>query len=96
MEFSMLRPLLPRLMLSALAQADEPLRIERLQRCEDLLSERQVFCAGTRGLAAGEVKVLLGGKALPASALRRDGDRLRLDLGRPTQRAAVDRTGRPA
>jgi len=80
MEFSMLRPLLPLLMLSALAQADEPLRIERLQRCEDLLSERQVFCAGTRGLAAGEVKVLLGGKALPASALRRDGDRLRLDL----------------
>ncbi|MET0613763.1 MAG: S8/S53 family peptidase [Pseudomonas caspiana] len=62
-------------------QANEALRIERLQRCGDLLGrEQQTFCIGVRGLEAGDVQLKLDGKAVPVQLLERDGERLKLRL----------------
>ena len=56
------------------AQADEALRVERLQRCDDLLGrEQQAFCLGVRGLTTEDVQVKLDGKPLSQSLLERDG-----------------------
>lgn len=64
------------------AQADEALRVERLQRCDDLLGrEQQTFCLGVRGLKPGAVQLKLDGKVLPDQLLERDGERLKLHLG---------------
>ncbi len=61
--------------------AAEPLRLVNLQRCGDLLNnERQDICLRTNGLQAGAVRVLLGGEALPDSAVQRDKHGLRLQL----------------
>ncbi len=60
---------------SPLAAAETPLRLERLERCGDLLaSERQEWCLRVRGLGAGLPRLLLDGRELPATALRREGD----------------------
>lgn len=65
---------------SPLAAAETPLRLER---CGDLLaSERQEWCLRVRGLGAGLPRLLLDGRELPATALRREGDGLRLRLDR--------------
>lgn len=64
------------------AQADEALRVERLQRCDDLLGrEQQTFCLGVRGLKPGAVQLKLDGKVLPDRLLERDGEQLKLRLG---------------
>lgn len=64
------------------AQADEALRLERLQRCDDLLGrEQQTFCLGVRGLKPGAMQLKLDGKVLPDGLLQRDGERLKLRLG---------------
>ena len=63
--------------------AAAPLRLERLERCGDLpASERQEWCLRVRGLGAGLPRLLLDGRELPATALRREGDGLRLRLDR--------------
>ncbi|WP_132531412.1 S8/S53 family peptidase [Pseudomonas aeruginosa] len=68
---------------SPLVAAETPLRLERLERCGDLLaSERQEWCLRVRGLGAGLPRLLLDGRELPATALRREGDGLRLRLDR--------------
>jgi len=82
-----LRPVLSALLLAALAPsvlAAEPLRLKHLYRCEDVLdTQRQAFCLDARGIANGELQVLLDGKPLPASAIdRREGLRITLDSGR--------------
>lgn len=62
-------------------QADEALRVERLQRCDDLLGrEQQTFCLGVRGLKPGAVQLKLDGKAVPGQVIERDGERLKLRL----------------
>jgi hypothetical protein len=62
-------------------QADQNLRVERLQRCDDLLSrEQQTFCLGVRGLEPGDVQLKLDGKQLPSGLVERDGERLKLHL----------------
>jgi hypothetical protein len=62
-------------------QADQNLRVERLQRCDDLLSrEQQTFCLGVRGLEPGDVQLKLDGKQLPSGLVERDGERLKLRL----------------
>ncbi len=63
------------------AAAQEPLRLESLQRCGDLLqSRRQEWCLTVRGLGEGTPQLKLGAKAIPASAVQRDGKNLRLRL----------------
>ncbi|MGV6395375.1 S8/S53 family peptidase [Pseudomonas caspiana] len=63
------------------AQADEPLRIERLQRCDDLAGrEQQTFCLGARGLTSEDVQLKLDGKPLSQSLQERDGQQLKLRL----------------
>lgn len=60
------------------AQALEPLRLERLERCDDLLdTQRQVFCLKARGLEAGAVQVLLAGTKIDSE---READRLKVTL----------------
>ncbi|AZF27693.1 S8/S53 family peptidase [Pseudomonas sp. R2-60-08W] len=66
---------------STAAMAQEPLRLENLKRCGDLLQSReQDWCLSARGLGEATPQVKLAGKALPAQALQRDGDQLRLRL----------------
>jgi subtilisin family serine protease len=63
------------------SRAAEPLRLLHLQRCGDLLaSTAQEFCLSAQGLQNGALTVMLGGAPLPAEALQRDGQRLRLRL----------------
>ncbi len=66
---------------AAEAIAEEPLRIERLQRCGDLLErERPRFCLDAVGLADGPFEAMLDGQALPAAQVTREGETLRLEL----------------
>ncbi|MEW3924962.1 efflux RND transporter permease subunit [Pseudomonas aeruginosa] len=68
---------------SPLVAAETPLRLERLERCGDLLaSERQEWCLRVRGLGSGLPRLLLDGRELPTTALWREGDGLRLRLDR--------------
>ncbi|MGK9418203.1 S8/S53 family peptidase [Pseudomonas cedrina] len=64
---------------SALAQ--EPLRLEDLKRCGDLLENRQQdWCLKVGGSGDATPQLKLAGKALPSGALQRDGNQLRLRL----------------
>ena len=64
-----------------LAAAQEPLRLEALKRCGDLLqSQRQDWCLTVRGLGQDAPQLKLGDKAIPAQAVQRDGANLRLSL----------------
>jgi len=66
---------------SSFAFAQAPLRIERLQRCDDLLDrQQQTFCLNAQGLESGKIDVRLNGKPLPESVIQREGSRLRLTL----------------
>ncbi|QXH79411.1 S8/S53 family peptidase [Pseudomonas salmasensis] len=66
---------------SSYVVAQEPLRLENLKRCGDLLENRQQhWCLTVRGLGAGTPQLKLAGQALPAKALQRDGNQLRLHL----------------
>lgn len=66
---------------SPFASADEPMRLESLKRCGDLLDDkRQDWCLKVRGLGNSTPKLLLGGKALSAEDVQRDGDHLRVRL----------------
>ncbi|AZF59200.1 S8/S53 family peptidase [Pseudomonas sp. R11-23-07] len=66
---------------STAAMAQEPLRLENLKRCGDLLQSReQDWCLSVHGLGEATPQVKLAGKALPAQTLQRDGDQLRLRL----------------
>ncbi|WP_434706968.1 S8/S53 family peptidase [Pseudomonas sp. D4-18] len=63
------------------AMAQEPLRLESLKRCGDLLEiERQEWCLTARGLGEATPQLKLGEKAIPADRVQRDGQRLRLHL----------------
>ncbi|MCJ8208007.1 S8/S53 family peptidase [Pseudomonas sp. RGM2987] len=61
--------------------AQEPLRLESLKRCGDLLqSQHQQWCLTVRGLGPSMPQLKLGSKPLPADAVQRDGQNLRLRL----------------
>jgi len=85
-------------LLSPLADAQQALRIQSLQRCGDLLvSEKQDWCLQVRGLGEKLPRLRLGDDTLPSSAVQRNGDSLRLQLSRNElrQRAAVAITDCP-
>ncbi|WWG78306.1 S8/S53 family peptidase [Pseudomonas poae] len=66
---------------STAAAAQEPLRLQNLQRCGDLLENRQqAWCLTARGLGDATPTLKLGNAALPASAVQRDGNTLRVHL----------------
>ncbi len=74
-------PVTAALLFAGSAIAAEPLRLESLKRCGDLLEQRQQqWCLGVRGLGASTAQLKLAGQSLPASAVQRDGDQLRLHL----------------
>ncbi|AZE95590.1 Subtilisin-like serine protease [Pseudomonas orientalis] len=61
--------------------SQEPLRLEQLKRCGDLLeNQQQDWCLRVRGLGDATAHLKLGGKVLPQDAVQRDGDQLRLRL----------------
>lgn len=67
---------------SPFASAEEPLRMEALQRCGDLLEhKRQDWCLRVSGLGEATPRLLLDGKPLPADSVTRNkgGLKLRLD-----------------
>ncbi|MBU1329449.1 MAG: S8 family serine peptidase [Gammaproteobacteria bacterium] len=86
--------------LSLWANAAEPLRVAHLARCGDLLAlDTQQFCLSLRGLTDAPVEVLLNGKPLPASAVRRDGQRLQVEVSRKAQRSGplwLEQSGAPS
>ncbi|EJL04488.1 MULTISPECIES: S8/S53 family peptidase [Pseudomonas] len=66
---------------SAPAAAQEPLRLASLKRCGDLLqSQHQEWCLTVHGMGDGTPRLKLGAKAIPADAVQRDGQNLRLRL----------------
>ncbi|WP_458129800.1 S8/S53 family peptidase [Pseudomonas sp. Z2-11] len=68
---------------STLAVTQEPLRLEGLKRCGDLLeNQRQEWCLTTRGLGDATPQLKLGEKMIPAGSVQRDGNNLRLRLDR--------------
>ncbi|WP_027910307.1 S8/S53 family peptidase [Pseudomonas sp. URMO17WK12:I4] len=79
----LLRPVFSALLVASIAPsllAAEPLRLKHLYRCEDVLdTQRQTFCLNARGVSDGQLQVLLDGKPLPESAVKR-GDELRISL----------------
>jgi hypothetical protein len=65
------------------AMAQEPLRLESLKRCGDLLEiEHQQWCLTVRGLGEATPQLTLGEQAIPADRVERDGQQLRLRLDR--------------
>lgn len=65
------------------AAAQEPLRLEGLKRCGDLLeSRRQDWCLTVRGMSDATPQLKLGAKAIPADRVQREGEHLRLRLNR--------------
>nr|WP_232916655.1 S8/S53 family peptidase [Pseudomonas corrugata] len=63
--------------------AQEPLRLESLKRCGDLLEiEHQQWCLTVRGLGEATPQLTLGEQAIPADRVERDGQQLRLRLDR--------------
>lgn len=65
------------------AAAQEPLRLEGLKRCGDLLeSRRQDWCLTVRGMGDAMPQLKLGAKAIPADRVQREGEHLRLRLNR--------------
>ncbi|MEN2397491.1 S8/S53 family peptidase [Pseudomonas halotolerans] len=63
------------------AAAQEPLRLERLDRCGDLLqSQHQDWCLTVHGLDTQTPQLKLGEKILPALIVQREGETLRVRL----------------
>jgi hypothetical protein len=71
------------LMLSNLADAQEPLRLERLARCGDLLNdESQEWCLDVIGLSSDPLVLSLGSEVLPASRIHREDRQLRVQTNK--------------
>lgn len=63
--------------------AEQPLRVEQLQRCGNLLQlDTQTFCLIVSGLEGTDFEVKLNGEPLPSENLENDGERLRVDISR--------------
>jgi hypothetical protein len=66
---------------STAAAVPEPLRLESLKRCGDLLqSQSQDWCLTVRGLGQTTPPLKLGAKVIPADTIQREGENLRLRL----------------
>ncbi|OOG86166.1 peptidase S8 and S53 subtilisin kexin sedolisin [Pseudomonas sp. A25(2017)] len=66
---------------SAAAAEPEPLRLESLKRCGDLLeTQHQDWCLTVRGLGEATPQLNLGAKVIPADTIQREGENLRVRL----------------
>ena len=79
------RTLWPALLLLTLpftaAAAEDPIRIQQLQRCGDLLeTQKQTFCLRVKGLQAGDWQARLNGEALSAEQISGEDEVLQLQL----------------
>lgn len=64
-----------------MADAQEPLRLERLNRCGDLLDRQHAeWCLSVRGLTNAPATLTLNGNVLPTQAVQRQGDALHIRL----------------
>jgi hypothetical protein len=71
------------------AHADQPLRIEGLARCDNVLdAQLQTFCLSVRGLDTATVQLKVGGQAVPEALFERAGERLKLRLKTADWRSA--------
>ncbi len=74
---------------AAVVHADQPLRIERLARCDNLLDAQwQTFCLSVRGLDPATAQLKVGGQAVPQASFEREGERLKLRLKTADWRSA--------
>ncbi|MFB4394487.1 MULTISPECIES: S8/S53 family peptidase [unclassified Pseudomonas] len=77
------------LLLAHGAQAQDPLRIQHLQRCGDLLGEGpRHWCLRAQGMGQDTPEVWLGGQRLADQAVERRGDTLEFVLENPGQASA--------
>ncbi|WP_237858222.1 S8/S53 family peptidase [Pseudomonas sp. PGPR81] len=69
------------LAVSTAAFAEQPLRLQQLKRCGDLLnSQQQTWCLRVQGLGQATPQLLLSGQAVAPERVQRQGDTLRLQL----------------
>ncbi|KAF1311933.1 peptidase S8 and S53 subtilisin kexin sedolisin [Pseudomonas sp. SG-MS2] len=69
------------LAVSTAALAEQPLRLQQLKRCGDLLnSQQQTWCLRVQGLGQATPQLLLSGQAVAPERVQRQGDTLRLQL----------------
>jgi len=63
------------------AQVEQPLRVEQLQRCGNLLTlDMQEFCLRVSGLENNNFQIKLNGTALQPDDITRDNDRVRVSI----------------
>jgi len=63
------------------AQVEQPLRVEQLQRCGNLLTlDMQEFCLRVSGLENNDFQIKLNGTALQPDDITRDNDRVRVNI----------------
>ncbi|MBT2773025.1 S8/S53 family peptidase [Halomonas sp. ISL-60] len=63
------------------AQAKQPLRVDQLQRCGNLLQlDRQTFCLRVSGLENDDFQIKLNGTALQPDDITHDNDRVRVSI----------------
>lgn len=63
------------------AQVEQPLRVEQLQRCGNLLTlDMQEFCLRVSGLENNDFQIKLNGTALQPDDITRDNDRVRVSI----------------
>ncbi|WP_372490436.1 S8/S53 family peptidase [Pseudomonas sp. WHRI 8519] len=66
---------------STTALAEQPLRLQQLKRCGDLMdSQQQTWCLRVQGLGQATPQLLLNGNAVAPARIQRQGDTLRLQL----------------
>ncbi|QQE86173.1 S8/S53 family peptidase [Pseudomonas putida] len=69
------------LAVSTAAFAEQPLRLQQLKRCGDLMdNQQQTWCLRVQGLGQATPQLLLSGKAVAPERVQRQGDTLRLQL----------------
>ncbi|KHL72656.1 peptidase S8 and S53 subtilisin kexin sedolisin, partial [Pseudomonas putida] len=69
------------LAVSTAAFAEQPLRLQQLKRCGDLMdNQQQTWCLRVQGLGQATPQLLLSGKAVAPERVLRQGDTLRLQL----------------
>lgn len=69
------------LAVSTAALAEQPLRLQQLKRCGDLMdNQQQTWCLRVQGLGQATPQLLLSGNAVAPERVQRQGDTLRLQL----------------
>ncbi len=74
-------PALMLMLIATVAAAEQPLRVEQLQRCGNLLQmDTQEFCLRVSGLDSSDFQVKLNGTSLPAEDITHNDERVRVRI----------------